>query len=256
MVEILLITIGSAILAVAAALWFFQNRLKIVKDAIDKGFKIVEDTIRVNLLNPNAGIDRAANTLTQMAGILDQVGLSIETGRDIVKNNVAGSMRITATVIRDEAAPLLKDSSTIIHNVHNSVNIGIANGVSLDPLGLSYWYPLEDFAKKMHDVDSKLDKMEDKAKSFATNIDTAASRVSDVADQMTQISDKVENISDNLKAIIPFVDVNFRNQLEQSVGLLTTTRAQLNQVLQLITPQFIAGISALGAMLIAVGAVL
>lgn len=256
MVEILLITVGSAILAVAAALWFFQGRLKIVKDTIDKGFKIVEDAIKINLLDQNAGIDRATDTLNQVAGVLDQVKLNIRTGRDVVKINVAGTMHTTATTIRDEAAPILKDSSIIIHNVHNTVNIGIADGVKLDPPSLTYWHPLQDFANKLHDIDVKLDIMEDKAKAFANNIDTAANKVSDVGDQMNEISNKVENISNNLKAIIPFVDTNLRTQFQQSVDLLASTRGQLDQILQMITPQFIAAISAAGILLIAVGAVI
>ena len=260
MVEILLITIGSAILAVAAALWFFQDRLKVVRDAIDNGFKIVEDTIRVNLLNPDAAIDKSADTLNQVAGILDQVTAGIRTGQSIVETNVAGNMRNTASIIRNEAAPILKDSSTIIHGVHNTVNIQIPNGVSISasPLGasLTYWQPLSDFSKKLHDIDVKLDTMEDKAKLFANNIDTAANKVSEVAGQMSEVSNKIENISNNLKAIIPFVDVNFRNQLEQSVNLLANTRSQLSQILSIVTPQFIASISVLGAILIAVGAVI
>lgn len=256
MVEILLITIGSAILAVAAALWFFQDRLKVVRDTIDKGFKIVEDTIRVNLLDPDAAIDKSADTLNQVAGIMDQVTASIRTGGNIVENNVAGNMRNTASLIRNEAAPILKDSSTIIHDVHDTINIGIANGVTLSPPGLTYWHPLGDFSKKLHEIDGKLDVMEDKAKLFANNIDTAANKVSEVADQMSEISNKVENISNNLKGIIPFVDVNFRNQLNQSINLLANTRTQLNQILSFVTPQFIASISALGAILIAVGAVI
>lgn len=254
MVEILLITVGSAILAVAAALWFFQDRLKVVRDTIDKGFKIVEDTIRVNLLDPGAAIDKSADTLNQVAGIIDQVTAGIRTGSSIVENNVAGNMRNAASLIRNEAAPILKDSGTIIHDVHDTINIGIANGVTLNPPGLTYWYPLGDFSKKLHDIDGKLDIMEDKAKIFANNVDAAANKVSEVAGQMSEVSNKTENISNNLKAIIPFVDVNLRNQLEQSMNLLTSTRGQLNQVLSIVTPQFIASISALGAALVAVGA--
>jgi hypothetical protein len=216
----------------------------------------VEDTIRINLLDPGAAIDKSADSLNQVAGIMDQVTASIRTGRNIVENNVAGNMRNTASIVRNEAAPILKDSSTIIHNVHDTIDIGIANGVSLDPLGLTYWHPLGDFAKKLHDIDGKLDVMEDKAKVFANNIDTAANKISEVAGQMSEISNKVENISNNLKGIIPFVDVNFRNQLEQSVNLLTSTRGQLSQILSIVTPQFIASISALGAILVAIGAVI
>jgi hypothetical protein len=256
MVEMLLITIGSAILAVAAALWFFQDRLKAVRDAIDQGFKVVEDVIRVNLLNPDAAIDRTADTLNQLAGILDQVTSSIQTGKNIVEVNVAGNMRTTASLIRNEAAPIMFETNSIIHNVHASINIGIANGVALDPPRLTYWYPLDDFSKKLHDVDEKLAAVGQKAQAFANNIDSAANRVSEVATQMNEISNRVENISTNLRAIIPFVDVNFRNQLDQSVGLLTTMRNQLQQILSIATPQFIAGISALGAMLVAVGAMM
>jgi hypothetical protein len=40
------------------------------------------------------------------------------------------------------------------------------------------------------------------------------------------------------------------------VDLLANTRSQLDQILQMITPQFIAAISAAGILLIAVGAVI
>ncbi|HEX2558390.1 MAG TPA: hypothetical protein VHK86_08725, partial [Nitrososphaera sp.] len=93
-------------------------------------------------------------------------------------------------------------------------------------------------------------------KVFANNIDTAANKVSEVGDQMNEVSNKVENISNNLKAIIPFVDTNLRTQFQQSVDLLANTRSQLDQILQMITPQFIAAISAAGILLIAVGAVI
>jgi len=253
-----LVVIGSAILAVAAGMWVFQGRLKDVKNIINKGFQTVEDGIKDNLLNPNAGIDRAKDTLDQVTGILDQVKLKIQTGKDIVVNNVVPTMHSAATIIRDDAAPILGTSASIIHGVHNTINIGIPNGVGMDDLKvwtlhLNYWHPFQTFANRLHDIDQHLSNIRDKTKDIGDNVDSAANKVADIAQHIDEVANRVQNISDNLKAVIPFVDTNLRNGLQDAVNLLAQTRGQLAQILQLISPQLVLILVIAGVLFIAAG---
>jgi len=54
---------------------------RIFSDAINNAFKTIEDAVMVNLLNPNAGLDKATQVLNQVSNVLNQVKTDIRLGR-------------------------------------------------------------------------------------------------------------------------------------------------------------------------------
>jgi len=107
LVQIIFIIIGIGLCTLAGALWLFRGRLLAVLDAINAGFKIVEDTLKVNLLDSNAGLDKAKFILNETSTMLNNVKTGIMDAGSIIQNNIVGTMNSTGSTMINDVKPVL-----------------------------------------------------------------------------------------------------------------------------------------------------
>jgi hypothetical protein len=239
------ILLGAALLAGAGALWMFQGRLKNISDAINNAFKTIEDAVTVNLLNPNAGLDKATQVLNQVSNVLDQVKTDIKIGKDIVINDVVPVMHASATIIRNDVGNPLESVGNFIIQVGNGIDIDIVGG-----------HPLHGLAQPLKDAGNDLEDIGDKCVDVGNKIDTAANKTHNVAQGMDTVANAVKTVSDDLAAIVPLVNTTLRNGLQSLVNNLAQGRNTINQVLGFVNNQLIVALAAAGILAIATGVAL
>jgi hypothetical protein len=239
------ILLGAALLAGAGGLWMFQGRLKNISDAINNAFKTIEDAVTVNLLNPNAGLDKATQVLNQVSNVLNQVKTDMKIGKDIVINDVVPVMHASATIIRNDVGNPLESVGNLI--------IQVGNGIDIDVVGA---HPLHGLAQPLKDAGNYLEDIGDKCVDVGNKIDTAANKTHNVAQGMDTVANAVKTVSDDLAAIVPLVNTTLRNGLQSLVNNLAQGRNTINQVLGFVNNQLIVALAAAGILAIATGVAL
>lgn len=237
--------IGAALLALALGLWMLKGKLAGIKNAIDIGFKTIEDGITTNLLNPNTGLDRATNFLNQTGGTLDQIRNDITTAKGVVVNDVVPIMQDSAQVIGNDVGQPVKSVGGFLLNVGNKIDIDILGA-----------HPLSAVAQPFKDAGNDLTNIGDECIDIGSKIDDAATKATSIANSMDTVSSEVKTISDDVKAIVPLVNVGLRNGLQQVVNQLAQTRNNLGQILQVVNNQLLIGLVVAGILFIAAGVAL
>lgn len=257
LVQAILIMIGIAIVAFAVALWMFRGKLMAVLGVIDSGFKIIEDTIQINLLNNNAGLDKTKTILSETSTILNDVQSSIRIGGNIIATDVIGTMNTAGDAMVNEVAPTLATSHQIIHEGH-----GVLEGIGLDvgAVGI-HWHPFgtendpTTFVGKLHVVDTHINDMSNTSTSIGNNIHDTANKLSDINAKLINVADGVQSISTNITGLIPFIDNNIRNGFQNAVNLLQQTRTSLSQILGVINPTMVIALFVSGVVFVIVGTI-
>jgi len=239
------ILLGAALLAGTGALWMFQGRLKNISDAINNAFKTIEDAVTVNLLNPNAGLDKATQVLNQVSNVLNQVKTDIKIGKDIVINDVVPVMHASASIIRNDVGNPLESVGNFI--------IQVGNGIDIDVVGS---HPLHGLAQPLKDAGNGLEDIGDKCVDIGNKLDSAANKTHNVAQGMDTVANAVKTVSDDLAAIVPLVNTTLRNGLQSLVNNLAQGRNTINQVLGFVNSQLIVALAAAGILSIATGVAL
>jgi small nuclear ribonucleoprotein (snRNP)-like protein/uncharacterized protein YoxC len=257
LVQAILIMIGISIVAFAVALWMFRGRLMAVLGVIDNGFKIIEDTIQINLLDNNAGLDKTKSILSETSNILNDVQSSIRIGGNIIAIDVIGTMNTAGDAMVNEVAPTLATSHQIIHDGH-----GVLQSIGLDIGGLDiHWHPFgtendpHTFVGKLHAVDTQVNAMSNTSTNIGNNIYDTAHKLSDINAKLINVADGVQNISTNISGLIPFIDTNIRNGFQNAVTLLQQTRTSLSQILGVINPTMIIALFVAGIGFVIVGTI-
>lgn len=255
MVQVILVMIGVGLLALAGALWLFRGRLMAILGAIDSGFKIVEDAIKINFLDTNAGLDRAKIIISETSTVLNSVQTSIRYGGNIIQTDIVVTMNSAGTALTDDVAPTLVTAGDIIHGGHGVLQ---AIGLDVDPLSI-HWHPFgtqsdtASFVGKLHVVDTHVTGISNTSKNIGMGIKNAAVKLTEINGEITNIANSVQNISTSIAGLIPFIDTNLRGGFQNAVNLLGQTRANLSQILGVISPTMIALLSVSGVVFVIVG---
>lgn len=237
-----LIILGFALLALALGLWMLKGKLVAIKNAIDTGFKTIEDGITANLLSPGSGLDRATDFLTKTSGMLDQIKTDMTDAKDVVVNDVVPIMQDSAQVIGKDVGQPVKATGSILTKVGKAIeNIPLLGG----PIGK----PFEDAGNDLTDIGNK-------CIDIGNKIDDAAAKTSNIAQSIDSVSSEVKTVSDDFKAVVPLVNVTFRNGLQTVVNDLAQARNNLGQILSVVSNQLLVGLVVAGILFIAAGVAL
>jgi len=257
--------IGVGLCALAGALWLFRGKLLAVLDAIDAGFKIVEDTLKVNLLDSNAGLDKATFILNETSTMLNNVKTGIRDAGSIIETNIVGTMNSVGNTMINDVKTVLATSSKIIHDGHVVLE-GI--GLDIDPPGDVFdihWHPFGKALKpngtvddsnlvgKMHLVDIHINSISNTSQIVGNQMKSAATKLSEINGKLINVADGIQNISVTISGLIPFVDTNLRGGFQNTVNMLQQTRTSLAQILGVISPTMIILLSVSGGLFVTVG---
>lgn len=230
-----LVLLGVVLFVVAYALLKIQSKIKEVTNAIDMGFKTIEDGITQNLLGPNGAFTKATNAVdhnysTIKSGIDKNIlgpqglmsksreimnfanNLCVEIGDDVVEgklilqNDIRKTTGDIETILQNTGTPLIS-AGTWFLKIGKDIDIDIAGA-----------HPLQGIAQPFKDIGKTCDDI-----GLLTLEARADLKKADVKIQLAEAS--LQKISDNVKALGPeivqirdYVDTTLSNGINQSMN--------------------------------------
>lgn len=232
-----LVLLGVTLFAVAYAMLRIQGKMKEVTNAIDSGFKTIEDGVTQNLLGPQGALTKATNALDQgyltvkngvdtsvlgPTGLLSKsryitnyannicTGLSndISNGRLILQNDIRKTTGDIETILKDAGDPLI-DAGKWLNNIGNSIDIDFAGA-----------HPFQGLAKPFRDVGNTVDDVGDLCLDARLKLLTADQKIVLAENALADMSVKVKSLGGEIIIVQNYVDTAFTNNLNSSMNNL------------------------------------
>jgi hypothetical protein len=230
-----LVLLGVVLFAVAYAMWKIQGKMKHITQAIDAGFKTIEDGVSQNLLGPTGALTKATNAVDQSyttvetgvnANLLGSNGLlaktknifnytntlCIEVGDDIydgkliLKNDIRKTTGDVETILWDAGNPLIDAGAWLV---------GIGNGIDIDIAGA---HPFSSLAQPFRDTGNTVDNVGDLCLEARTTLQHADTKIMEAEYALEDISVKAKALGGQILQIKDYVDINFRNGITTSMN--------------------------------------
>jgi len=230
-----LVLLGVVLFAVAFAIWKIQGKMKDITQAIDTGFKTIEDGVTQNLLGPAGALTKATNAVdhgftTMQTGVNTnllgptgllaktknmfnftntlclQVSADIEAGKLILQNDIRKTTGDVELILLQAGYPLL-DAGVWLVDVGNGINIDILGGHPFSGLA----QPFIDTGITVYDVGGLCLEAE-------TTLKQADTKIIDAEATLEDLSVKANALGGQILQIRDYVDVNFRNGVTTSMN--------------------------------------
>jgi hypothetical protein len=229
-----LVLLGVVLFVVAYALLKIQSKMKEVTNAIDMGFKTIEDGITQNLLGPNGALTKATdavdhNYLTIKNGldqnVLGPQGL-LSKSREIM--NFANNICIDVSndivdgklILQNDIRKTTGDIETILLNTGTPLRsagtwfIKIGNDIDIDIAGA---HPLQGIAQPFKDVGKTCDDIGLLVLDARSDLKNADTKIQKAEASLQKISDKVKALGPEIIHIRDYVDTTFTNGVNNSM---------------------------------------
>jgi hypothetical protein len=232
-----LVLLGVTLFAIAYAMLKIQGRIKEVTNAIDAGFKTIEDGVTQNLLGPQGAITKATTALDQgyltmktgidtsvlgPTGLLSKsryimnyanticVGLSndITSGRLILKNDIRKTTADIETILQNAGDPLIDAGDWLID---------IGNGIDIDIAGAHPFYAL---AQPFRDVGNTVDGVGDLCLDAKAKLMAADLKIILAENALADMSLKVKSMGGEIIEVRDYVDDAFTTNINSSMNNL------------------------------------
>jgi hypothetical protein len=230
-----LVLLGIVLFVVAYALLKIQSKMKEVTNAIDMGFKTIEDGITQNLLGPNGALTKATNAVDQNyvtikngidknvlgpQGLMSksrnimnftnticiEIGDGIVDGKLILQNDIRKTTGDIETILQNTGTPLINTGIWF-------TNIG--NDIDIDILGE---HPLQGIAQPFRDVGKTFDDIGDLVLLAESDLIRADNKIKKAEDSLQKISDKVKALGPEIVHIRDYMDTTFSNGINASMN--------------------------------------
>jgi hypothetical protein len=230
-----LVLLGIVLFVVSYALLKIQGKMKDVTNAIDTGFKTIEDGITQNLLGPNGALTKATNAVDQNyttiknginnnvlgpQGLLSksryimnytnticiEVGNDIHNGKLILQNDIRKTTGDIETILQNTGNPLI-NAGVWFNNIGNDIDIDILGG-----------HPLHDLAQPFRDVGKTVDDIGDLCIDARTKLKAADLKIAQAENSLDDISVKVKALGPEILQVRDYVDTTFTNGINTSMN--------------------------------------
>jgi hypothetical protein len=220
-----LVLIGVLLFAVAYALLKIQGKMKEVTNAIDKGFKSIEDGITLNLLGKDGALTKAStalessyNTLqasldknvtgkdgllaksdeilTMASNFCTEVSTSITNGKNTVVADFEDIAKDVETVLQDVGEPML-EVGEFFWSIGATINVDILDQHPLAGLAQPFYdvsITCTDIGNKVLVAESNLIRATNKAKLAAGAVDDIAKDIRELGPKITDAQEKLDKV--------------------------------------------------------------
>ncbi len=230
-----LVLLGAVLFVVAYAILKIQSKMREVTEAIDMGFKTIEDGITLNLLGPNGALTKATDAVdrnyTTIKNGMDQNvlgpqgllsksrdimnfanGLCIDLGEDILDGKL---------ILQNDIRKTTGDIETILLNTGTPMRgagtwfIQIGNDIDIDILGE---HPLHGIAQPFKDVGKTCDDIGLLSLEARTDLQKADSKIQQAEQSLQKISDNVKALGPEIIQIREYADTTLTNGINSSLN--------------------------------------
>jgi hypothetical protein len=198
---------GVTLLALAYAIQRIQGKMRELTNAIDLGFKSIEDGITQNvkgaITQANDSVDRYYSTLqngievkilgsdgsegilSRGLGMMDfardicvEMSEDVDKGRDFLAQDIRGTTAKMETVLRDTATPMA-DAGGFFKAIGDGINIPLPGE------------PLKPLAKPFYDVSATCKTISDHCTDAKEDLEDADQKIIDAENHLLQLSRKI-----------------------------------------------------------------
>ena len=230
-----LVLLGVVLFVVAYALLKIQSKMKEVTNAIDMGFKTIEDGITQNLLGPNGALTKATDAvdhnystikngmdqnvlgpqglLSKSRDIMNfannicaEVGNDIIDGKLILQNDIRKTTGDIEKILLDTATPLEGAGAWFI-KIGTDIDIEIAGA-----------RPFHGIAQPFKDVGKTCDDVGLLVLDAKSDLEKADTKIQKAEASLQKISDKVKALGPEIIHIRDYVDTTFTNGVNSSMN--------------------------------------
>lgn len=229
-----LVLLGIVLFVVAYALLKVQSKMKEVTDAIDLGFKTIEDGITQNLLGPTGAIKQASTAVDKSyktienglkqnvlgpdgllkknkdimnfaSGVCIDIGKEIDNGTDIIKVDIHNTAQNIEKILQDTGVPLI-NAGTWFNNIGDDIDIDILGE-----------HPLQGVAQPFWDLGKTCDDIGDLVLVAESDLVRADNKLQLAAGSLQKISGNVKAISPEILRVRDYVDRAFTDGVNASL---------------------------------------
>lgn len=229
-----LVLLGIVLFVVAYALLKVQSKMKEVTDAIDLGFKTIEDGITQNLLGPTGAINQASTAVDKSyktienglkqnvlgpdgllkknkdimnfaSGVCIDIGKEIDNGTDIIKVDIHNTAQNIEKILQDTGVPLI-NAGTWFNNIGDDIDIDILGE-----------HPLQGVAQPFWDLGKTCDDIGDLVLVAESDLVRADNKLQLAAGSLQKISGNVKAISPEILRVRDYVDRAFTDGVNASL---------------------------------------